>query len=1052
MNVSTFAHLRVHSNYTLLGGTATVSHLVDQAVADGLRYLALTDRHALYGAVALYQACREARIQPILGMTVRLTPPVSATLADESPGEVVLLAKNRTGYQSLSALSSRIQGNKQREVLMHRGIPWAWLKEFTSGVICLDGGTTGWLARYLQSEDKQAASRYASLLGGAFEEDGFVGVERHRASDVRLIREVAQVGERFGLRAAAMQPVYCLEPSDVPTLRLLTAVSQNTPLDLVSPKSLPGGDDPAVDLHWLSPTEVGERFEQFPEAITAVSDIVKSCEPVLPDGRPIWPKLELPEGETHDDVLKNLAVAGLYEKFGDAPEKSIKDRLRKELTSIKRQGFAPLFLLVADITRFARETAVPVNTRGSVANSLVAYCTGITNVDPIEHNLLFERFLNPARANLPDIDLDFCSRRRDEVLKYVRRTYGEDRVALVATISTLQPKSAVRETAKAYGLPEPKIKELTALLPRRWHPDPSRREEQTLDDVLEQVEGEQERRILEDAFRIVGQPDHLSVHPGGLVITPGPLTDWVPLQMAPKGFLITQFDFRHVEAIGLPKIDLLGIRALTVLADTAELIRHNHDPDFSLDGIPMDDAETAVNIQNGATIGVFQCESTGAQRTQRQLRAKNVADLAVANAFFKPGPATGGMAKAFVRRYRGEEQVTFLHPSLEPILGATQGVLLFQEQVLRVATGIAGLTWQEADHLRRGMSKFRAREMAAMRLSFVTGCRKHHQFTPDQAETLWQQIMAFAGYGFNQGHATAYADISYRSAFLKTYWPAEFLCARLQDHGGFHHPAIYIAEARRLGFAVRPPHVNFSERKFSLLQEGELSIVNGQLSIVNESPIPNPQSPILFMGLGQVRDLRRKSVLAIVAEREKRPFSDLRDLLGRVTLQKKEVVHLVQCGALDGLGDSRAAMLDEAGGVARAGSAAQMAFDFGEKTAVSTESLAERLAWETHILGWPVSANPIERVSSETSDDVPIRYLPRLLNQKTTIAGVRLPGWTGGSGFFVGDSDSFVIARLNKRLTGDVKVKNWEPTRFSGIWRQDEWGGGWFAAEQIERF
>ncbi|KAA3656911.1 MAG: hypothetical protein DWQ04_29700 [Chloroflexi bacterium] len=489
---------------------------------------------------------------------------------------------------------------------------------------------------------------------------------------------------------------------------------------------------------------------------------------------------------------------------------------------------------------------------------------------------------------------------------------------------------------------------------------------------------------------------------------------------------------------------------MTVLADTAALGRATHDPDFSLDEIPMDDAETAVNIQNGETIGVFQCESSGAQRTLRQLRAKNVADLAVANAFFKPGPATGGMAKAFVRRYRGEEQVSFLHPSLEPILGPTQGVLLFQEQVLRVATEVAGLNWQEADHLRRGMSKFRAREMSTMRLSFVTGCRKHHAFKPEQAETLWQQVMAFAGYGFNQGHATAYADISYRSAYLKTHWPAEFLCARLQDHGGFHHPAIYMAEARRLRMVARGPHVNFSSRKFSLINKKQKT-ENGKRKTRGQPSIPNPQSPILFMGLGQVRDLRRKSVQGILVAREKRPFSDLRDLLGRVGLQKKEVMHLVQCGALDGLGESRAAMLAEAGGVARAGSAAQMAFDFGGETAVLPEMLADRLDWETHILGWPVSANPIELVKDKMADDVPLRYVSRLLNQKTTVAGVRLPGWTGGSGFFVGDGDSFVIARLDKRLTADVKVKTWQPVRLGGVWRQDEWGGGWFMVDKVEQ-
>ncbi|MFQ5435521.1 MAG: PHP domain-containing protein, partial [Anaerolineae bacterium] len=534
--LASFTHLRVHSHYTLLGGSITLPDLVQRATADGLNTLALTDRHALYGAVKFNQACQAAGIRPILGMTVHVAPPVAATLADETPGELVLLARNRSGYQSLSALSSRIQGDRGRQSLINRGIPWQWLKAYAQGVICLDGGLTGWLARYVQADNQQAAARYASLLGGIFEEDGYVGLELHRTADVRLARQLVKVGERFGLRPAAMQPVYCLDSTEVSTLRLLTAVSQNCLLDMVPPQTLPGGGNPHIDLHWLSPAEVAERFAQFPEALTAVADIVQSCRPVLPDGNPIWPKLQLPEGESHDDALKRLAAEGMQQRYGRSPDPAVQARLQKELLAIQQQGFAPLFLLVADITRFARETAVPVNTRGSVANSLVAYCTGITNVDPIAHDLLFERFLNPARANLPDIDLDFCSRRRDEVLNYVRRTYGEDKVALVATISTLQPKSAVRETAKAYGLPESEIKKLTALLPRRWHPDPRRRDQQTLDDVLAQVEDERQRQVLEAAFTIIGQPDHLSIHPGGIVITPGPLTDWVPLQLAPKGF------------------------------------------------------------------------------------------------------------------------------------------------------------------------------------------------------------------------------------------------------------------------------------------------------------------------------------------------------------------------------------------------------------------------------------------------------------------------------------------------------------------------------------
>ncbi len=358
----------------------------------------------------------------------------------------------------------------------------------------------------------------------------------------------------------------------------------------------------------------------------------------------------------------------------------------------------------------------------------------------------------------------------------------------------------------------------------------------------------------------------------------------------PRVFLITQFDHRDIESLGLPKLDLLGIRALTVLADTAELVRRFHNPDFQLTQIPLDDPQTATLLEQGDTIGVFQCESAGARRTLRQLRARTLFDLAVANAFFKPGPATGGMAQSFIRRYRGEEKVQYLHPTLAPILSATQGVLIFQEQVLRLATEIAGLSWEQADHLRRGMSKFQAEEMAAMQADFVAGCCRPAPegpgFLPEQAETLWGQVLAFAGYGFNRGHATAYADVSYRCAYLKTHWPEAFLCARLAGWGGFHHPAVYMAEATRLGFSIRPPHINHSQSLFTLSYD--------PAPASGRSKTQNQLTPTLWMGLGQVRHLRRQTVGAIIAERSSGHFSGLSDLVQRVSLQKKELHHLIQ--------------------------------------------------------------------------------------------------------------------------------------------------------------
>jgi DNA-directed DNA polymerase III PolC len=888
-------------------------------------------------------------------------------------------------------------------------------------------------------------------------------LELHAPGDEAIAAEVVTLGRRLGLPAVAVQPVYGLTPGDVPKLQLLAAIRANARLaeaGLRGPADEEKGRQ--TQFLWLAPADVADRFARFPDAVAMAGRVAASCGDCLPDGRAIWPVLKLPAGKTPDETLAEQVRAALADKYlpkraagADLPEA----RLNAELTAINQHGYAPLFLVVADIVRFAREHDIPVSTRGSVANSLVAYCAGITTVDPIAHGLLFERFLNPARANPPDIDLDFCSRRRDEVLRYVRDTYGTDHVALIGTVSTLRPQSAVRETGKAMGLPEERIDHLVSLLPHTWHPDPRRRDKRTMDDVLAVLADPREQQVVRAAYTLVGQPDHLSVHPGGVVITPGPLTDVLPVQWAPKGFLITQFEHADVEALGLPKMDLLGIRALTVLADTAELVRRHHDPAFRLADIPLDDPATAELLERAETIGVFQCESDGAQRTLRKLKARTVADLAVANAFFKPGPAMGGMAAAFVRRYRGEEPVAYLHPSLEPILGPTKGVLIFQEQILRLAREIAGLTWAQADQLRRGMSHFGSDQMTAIQQEFVQGCRRPPPegpgFTLSQANTLWEQVMPFAGYGFNQGHATAYADVSYRSAYLKARYPAEFLCARLADHGGFHHPAIYMAEAVRLGFAVRPPHVNFSGEAFTLTtDDGRWTSARppfgmdagSRLSEDQRSSTVNGPSSVLYMGLGQVRELRQSAIAEILQERKRGSFAGLRDLLRRVDLRPKEIAHLIRCGALDGLAANRAALLAESTQVHR-GSAEQMAFDFALPEAPA-ETMRERWDWESAVLGLPVSAfaHPLALVDERLPAHIRLAELPRSRGRPAAVAGVRLPGWTGGPGFFLSDGDTFVIVKTDRSAKHPAP---WQPLLIQGRWTGDGWGSYWLQADQL---
>ncbi len=1025
----TFTHLETHSHFTLLAATPSVTQLADRAAADGMTHLALADTNALYGAVAFAAACRRRDVQPVIGMTLTVAAPPEWTGAPGAeaagPGQLVLLALDPAGYRSLCRLSSRIQGSPDRALLAGQGLSWDDIATHHEGLLCLSGGRAGWIERCLTAGDLRAAQRYAGRLAGVFDDRAYLTLELHAPGDEQVAAEIVALGRRLGLPPVAVQPVYCLAADEGPKLALLAAIRENRPL---APGRADAPKPPAPC--WQSPEEVRDLFAAYPDAVARAGEVAARCGEVLPDGRPIWPSLALPHGQLPDDALAARAGEGLVARYpAEQDQQTARVRLEHELAAIARHGYAPLFLIVSDIVRHAREHEIPVSTRGSVANSLVAYCTGITTVDPLEHGLLFERFLNPARANPPDIDLDFCSRRRDEVLAHLRETFGADRMALVGTVSTMRPQSAVRETGKAYGLSETEIDRLVALMPHGWHPDPRRRDRRTMEDVLEDIPEARLREVVVAAAALVGQPDHLSVHPGGAVVTPGPLTDVVPVQWAPKGFLITQFEHADVEAIGLPKMDLLGIRALTVLADAAALVRADRDPGFRLDAIPLNDAATGDLIERGETIGVFQCESEGSQRTLRRLRARSVRDLAIANAFFKPGPAMGGMADTFVRRYLGKEAVTYLHPALKPILGVTKGVLIFQEQVLRIATEVAGLSWAQADQIRRGMSHFGQAEMAAVQEQFVAGCMRPPPagsgFTESQARKLWEQIIPFAGYGFNQGHATAYADVSYRSAYLKAHYPAEFLCARLADYGGFHHPVIYAAEAVRLGIRVRPPHINHSGAAFTLAHDAA--------------------GPVLYMGLGQVRDLRQSSVAAICAAREAGPFDGVRDLLARVELQPKEADHLVRCGALDGLGPSRAGLRAEAGEARRGSGARQLAFDFGLPD-VPAESAADRLAWEQELLGWPVSVHPLTLLTNKPTDLVPLRRLPYVAQQSVTVAGVRLPGWTGGPGFFLGDGDTYIQVRAGK---GSKTPAPWQPLIVRGRLGADESGGHWLQADSI---
>ncbi len=939
--------LHFHSHWSLLDGVPSVRESVDFAQALGLPALALTDTNALYGAVEFASRCRDAGIRPIIG----------AELTVAGGHSVVFLARNREGYANLCRLVTRLQAAPDREASLARGLALSDLAGHTHGLIVLSGGCAGPLDAALREGNVQRAEslvqEFTNLLG---RDCFFVELQIIEASDAAKAAVLHSLAGRMGVRTVATHDIRYLSPDDAPRYRVLAVMRQSKSL-----KDLPS----LPDLSFPPPDDMRRRFRDLPAALDNTNLIAEMCRFDLPLGELHFPTLDLPPGRAPRDELWALALAGATQRYGDLTP-ALEARLRKEVDVIDALGYAPYFLVVADIVSFARHQRVPVSPRGSASSSVVAYCLGIHDVDPIAHNLYFERFLSLERRDPPDIDLDLCSRRRDEVIEYVYRRYGADRVAMVCTYATLRPRLALREVGKAYGLSEMRIKELSERLPWFWSPAERAETGSAQARLMQQARDPIEREALEMSRALDGTPHHLSIHPGGIVISPGPITDLVPLQYATKGLLVTQFDLGGVAALGLVKIDLLGISALTVVADCVESIQKRR-PDFTAESIPLEDPATAQTLSTAQTIGCFQTESPGMRMTLREVQARNVSDVIVALALFRPGPLKGGLKDAFVQRHLGQEAASYPHPALEPILRESHGVILYQEQVLRIAHEIAGFTLGEADLLRRAMSKKSEREMARLREQFTAGAVRTSGLDSAIAEELWELMAAFAGYGFPKAHAVGYAAVAYRMAYLKTHYPAHFMAARLGVWGGYYAPLVYMSEARRLGLTVKPPHVNRSEEVFTL-----------------EEP------RTLWMGLGQVRELTRATIESIVSHR---PFASLEDFLVRAQPLHVEAVNLVKAGTLDGLGYAKAmlTMLEQAPWHGRHTS--QMSLMFAAQPSGALEpALHERAAWERDVLGMLVGVHPLQLMAEELSrhDVTRSDQLGAHAEREVTVAGMRL--------------------------------------------------------------
>lgn len=1037
-----FVHLRCRSRYSFLRAVPAPEELVAAAARERMPAVALADAEGLYAAVPFYQAAREAGVKPIVGAELKIewgvagdewqdsrqassarkaTPQTEppgcggAPRAEQAPpapdggqpphsGEVVLLAADATGYSNLCRLVTLRH-------IEERPLSLAALNEHRAGLIAIVPQERGGESRNAKIENREVppgdvrpgarwpsfradasflsahhSSRTTSHAPLAALKEIFGEALRLEAAwlspgDRRAIRRTREAARALGVPVVATNDVQFLRPEEHFDHRVLNAIRTGALVSTVAPPEIA-----SAEAYFKSAAEMEKLFAEAPEALRATEEIAERANLELPLGRTIFPEFAVPEGETPFSWLWKLAFDGARERYRPLrPE--VLARLTHELEVIERLHLAPYFLLVREIAMEARRRGIPAVARGSAASSMVAYCLGVSRVCPLRWGLYFERFLNEQRGDLPDIDLDICGARRDELLDWVYARWGQQRVAMIASFVTMHARLAVREVAKAMGVAPGEVNHFTRRLPHR--PVREIREAlRTLPECRALPAGEEPwKTILAVAERLDGFPRHLGIHPCGTVIAAQPLTELVPLEVATKGIVVTQYDMNAVEALGLVKMDLLGQRGLTTMSLALRNIEQTagRAPDF--DAIPEHDPATCAMIAAGRTLGVFQIESPGMRGLLRTMGARTLEELSLALALIRPGASEYGSKEAFLRRLRGREPVRYPHPRLEPILADSRGVCVYQEQVMLIAQAIGSLTLAEADLVRRSAVKFAdRRERQRLRAKFLKAAEKMGLDERRREET-WRMVEKFAGFGFCKAHAATYADLAYRIAYLKAHYPAQFLAAMASADAGFYHVSAYVEEAKRLGIAVLLPSVNRSRFEYTVEPTAPAAAASG----------PTAASPAIRIGLRQVKGLGTATVEAILRAREERgPFLSLEDFLARVPASGDEIETLIKCGAMDEFGATRPALLwqwneSRARNRARAHDAegallfADAAPPAAPPPAVADYSRRERLEWEQRLLEVAVSGHPLELIprNGEAWSD----QLERLHGRRATLLG-----------------------------------------------------------------
>ena len=965
-----FTHLHTHSHYSLLDGLSKIDELLDQTKALGMESLALTDHGVLYGAVEFSLKAKEKGIKPIIGCEMYIAPNGLAnknnTPLDRTRNHLILLAKNEVGYKNLMKLITiaHLDGYYYKPRIDH-----ATLATYHEGLVCLSGCVSGEVPEMLvkrgYSDAKKVAQKYQSIFGKG---NYFLEMQDHPHFDKQRIANegLRRLSKELKIPLVATGDTHYIHKEDAPIQDILLCIQTNRKVQEKNRMSLM-----EFDLSLRTPQEMMQAFKETPEAIANTQRIVDLCTFELRTGDTQLPEYPLPKNETAGSFLRTLTEKGLRRIFGTHVTKEHRDRMNYELTVIEKTGYASYTLIVQDFVNWAKNQGIIVGPgRGSAAGSFVSYLIGITNIDPIKYNLLFERYLNPERVSMPDVDMDFADDRRDEVLDYVREKYGSDHVAQIITFGTMAARAAIRDAGRALGLPYDFCDKTAKRIPMF----------SSIEEALEKaddfkslyVQDPSAKNLIDSARRLEGVARHASVHACGVVITKKPVVEYTPLQRIAgneKGLVIqysssTKTSF--VEKIGLLKMDFLGLKNLTIIQNTLRIVGKTRGINLSIDAIPLDDEKTYALLQKGHTTGVFQLESSGMKRYLKQLKPSEFEDIIAMVALYRPGPME--LIPDFIDRKHGHKSVRYLHPELESILGNTYGVAIYQEQVMQIAQKLAGFTLGEADLLRKAMGKKIMKLLQEQREKFVKGCVKNG-ITKNIGEKVFDFIEPFAGYGFNRSHAACYAMIGYQTAYLKAHYSAEFMAALMtSDQGNIDRVAIEAHECADMGIDVLPPNINESFEEFAVITD-----TNPQTT--SASTNGKGKERIRF-GLTAIKNVGHTVAHDIVAERKRHNnYTTLADFLSRITsrdLNKKSLESLIMVGALDDLGE-RNQLLANIDRILAFSKSIQKDREsnqeslFGqqmlEKATVTLvnahkSSKKERLQWEKELLGIYVSDHP----------------------------------------------------------------------------------------------